>query len=268
MSSLPGAIADDLLADELARLRVTAPPSVTRRARIALGLGDAYSQVESPIGPLFVVFNGLGNAGVALAGDPVAFERERWAETHRQAWPVEHLPRRLAAAVGRRIAGDRRIGLRLDLRGRTEFERAVWSKALQIPRGELRPYGWIAAEIGRPRAVRAVGTALGRNPVPLLVPCHRVVRSDGLIGEYSLGGATSKRTMLRSEGLDPDACESLAQAGVRFIGSDTTGIYCLPTCRHARRITDRHRVALRSSADGEQRGFRACRDCRPVSGTA
>ena len=73
----------------------------------------------------------------------------------------------------------------LDLRGHTEFERDVWRKALDIPRGEVRPYGWIAAEIGRPRAVRAVGTALGHNPVPLIVPCHRVVRTDGSIGQYS-----------------------------------------------------------------------------------
>ena len=79
----------------------------------------------------------------------------------------------------------------------------MWTKALEIPRGEVRPYGWIAAEIGRPKAVRAVGTALGHNPVPLIVPCHRVVRTDGTIGQYSLGGPGNKRTILSAEGLDP-----------------------------------------------------------------
>ena len=90
-------------------------------------------------------------------------------------------------------------------------------KALEIPRGEVRPYGWIAAEIGRPKAVRAVGTALGHNPVPLIVPCHRVVRSDGMIGQYSLGGPENKRTILAGEGVDPDELEALARAGVRYL---------------------------------------------------
>ena len=61
------------------------------------------------------------------------------------------------------------------------------TKTLEIPSGEVRPYGWVAREIGRPKAVRAVGSALGRNPVPVLIPCHRVVRSDGHVGNYGLG---------------------------------------------------------------------------------
>ena len=97
---------------------------------------------------------------------------------------------------------------------------AVWTKALEIPRGEVRPYGWIAAEIGRPRAVRAVGTALGHNPVPLIVPCHRVVRTDGTIGQYSLGGPGNKRTILAAEGLDPEALEAAARRRRAAVGLD------------------------------------------------
>jgi O-6-methylguanine DNA methyltransferase len=166
------------------------------------------------------------------------------------------------------LAGDRRAPLALDLRHRTEFERSVWMKALEIPRGEVRPYGWIAAEIGRPKAVRAVGTALAHNPVPLVVPCHRVVRSDGLIGQYSLGGPENKRAILTAEGLDPVELEELARAGIRYFGSDTTRIYCLPTCRHARRVTDRHRVTFRSRSESESKGYRPCKVCRPSSGAA
>jgi O-6-methylguanine DNA methyltransferase len=154
----------------------------------------------------------------------------------------------------------------LDLRRHTPFEQAVWRKALEIPRGEVRPYGWIAAEIGRPKAVRAVGTALAHNPVPLVVPCHRVVRSDGLIGQYSLGGPDNKRAILSAEGLDPVGLEELARAGIRYFGSDTTRIYCLPSCRHARRVTDRHRVTFRSRVESEAAGYRACKVCRPSSG--
>jgi len=149
-------------------------------------------------------------------------------------------------------------------RGHSEFERDVWRKALEIPRGEVRPYGWVAREIGRPAAVRAVGTALGHNPVPLIVPCHRVVRSDGHIGQYSLGGPANKRAMLAAEGLDPDALEELARVGIRYIGSDTTRIFCLPTCRHARRIMERHLVRFRSAQDGTRAGYRACLVCRPT----
>ena len=126
-------------------------------------------------------------------------------------------------------------------------------KALEIPRGEVRPYGWIAAEIGRPKAVRAVGTALGHNPVPLIVPCHRVVRSDGMIGQYSLGGPENKRTILAEEGANPDELEALARAGVRYFGSDTTRIYCLPTCRDARRVTARHLVHFPSATERRRR---------------
>ena len=93
-------------------------------------------------------------------------------------------------------ARERRIDL--DLRGHTDFERDVWLKALEIPRGEVRPYGWVAAEIGRPKAVRAVGSACATNPLPVVVPCHRVVRSDGSVGGY-LGGADAKRTLLTLE---------------------------------------------------------------------
>jgi len=265
MTASPIPLPDDVLAGHLADLRTVAPDTLLPRTLIALGLADAYASIASPIGPLFVAFNGLGVAAVEQAEDGPTFEREHVARFGRPAYRVAALPARLASAIDRRLGGDRRVRIALDLRGRTAFERDVWTKALEIPRGEVRPYGWIAAEIGRPKAVRAVGTALGHNPVPLIVPCHRVVRSDGLIGEYSLGGPANKRAILTAEGLDPDELVALARAGVRYIGSDTTKVYCLPSCHHARRVTDRHRIAFRSAAEGEQRGYRACRVCRPAS---
>jgi O-6-methylguanine DNA methyltransferase len=127
----------------------------------------------------------------------------------------------------------------------------------------MRPYAWIAREIGRPKAVRAVGTALRRNPVPLLIPCHRIGRSDGRVGNYAFGAA-AKQAVLAFEGVDVRRMEELAQAGVRYYGSQTTHIYCFPTCRHARRITDAHRVLLRSQADAIAAGYRPCKVCRPA----
>ena len=153
-------------------------------------------------------------------------------------------------------------GIRFDLRATTPFGRAVLDAALRIPRGEIRPYGWIAREIGHPAAVRAVGSALGHNPVPLLIPCHRVVRSDGRIGDYAWGSAV-KRAVLATEGVEPDEVESQARGGLHYLGSDTTHIVCWPTCHHARRIQERHRVPFTTVDEAVAAGYRPCRDCRP-----
>jgi hypothetical protein len=89
-----------------------------------------------------------------------------------------------------------------------------------------------------------------------------------MIGQYSLGGPENKRTILSSEGVNLQGLERLAAAGIRYVGSDTTKIYCLPTCRHARRVTDRHRLEFHSAAEGVARGYRACLVCRPASAAA
>ena len=133
----------------------------------------------------------------------------------------------------------------------------------EIPTGEVRPYSWLAKEVGNPGAVRAVGSTMARNPVPLIIPCHRVVRTDGQIGAYSLGGVHNKRVLLDSEGTRPDDLEQLASRGIRLWGSDTTRVYCNPTCRHARRITSAHRVEFRGRAEAENAGYRPCEVCRP-----
>ena len=250
----------------MAGLLDVAPPTLRPNVLADVGLADRYARFDSPIGPLIVAWNGLGVSAVEAAPDDGAFEAAHLARTARSAHPVDRLPDGLASAIARRLGGDRRVRIDLDLRGHTDFERDVWHKALEIPRGEVRPYGWVAAEIGRPRAVRAVGTALGHNPVPLIVPCHRVVRTDGSIGQYSLGGPGNKRTILAAEGLDPDALEASARAGVRYVGSDTTHIVCLPTCHAAKRITAAHRVPFRSLGHAAAAGYRACRECRPSSG--
>jgi len=249
----------------LSGLRESAPPGLAHATLVAVGLADDYAVIGSPVGPLRVVWNGRGISEVSGETDDETFERRFHARTGRRAQRVADLPADLARKIERRLAGDRHNRIHLDLRGSTAFEQAVWMKALEIPRGEVRPYGWIAAEIGRPRAVRAVGTALGHNPVPLIVPCHRVVRSDGMIGQYSLGGPRNKRTILAQEGADPDALEALARAGIRYYGSDTTNIFCLPTCRDAKRVTDRHKVTFPSLGAAAAAGYRPCKHCRPVA---
>ena len=254
------------LVRSLASLALPAPDALVARTLTRVGLADEWAPLPSPLGPIAVAWNDRGISWIDRAGDPDAFAERFAARVGRPLRRVPAMPDNLARRVAGRLAGDRRVTIPLDLRGRTEFEIAVWMKALEIPRGEVRPYGWVAAEIGRPKAVRAVGTALAHNPIPLVVPCHRVVRSDGSIGQYSLGGPEAKRTILAAEGLDPDALEESARSGHRFLGSATTKIVCLPTCHHARRITARHQRPFRSLSAALAAGFRACRDCRPASG--
>jgi methylated-DNA-[protein]-cysteine S-methyltransferase len=93
-----------------------------------------------------------------------------------------------------------RFKVPLDLSAGTPFQQAVWRAMMTIPRGETRSYAWIAKKIGRPRATRAVGAACGANNIPVIVPCHRVVASDGTLGGFS-GGLPLKRKLLALEGV-------------------------------------------------------------------
>src|SRR5204862_2887481 len=143
-----------------------------------------------------------GISAVRLARSGEEFERWFGARLGRGVARVQALPERLSAQVEEVLAGRTRR-LRFDLGRLSPFERSVLRKTLEIPRGEVRPYGWVAREIGRPGAVRATGSALGHNPVPVLIPCHRVTRSDGLPGNYAYGPALKER-MLTAEGVDID----------------------------------------------------------------
>src|SRR5919198_668226 len=188
-----------ILLDDLRALgEVRAPAGLLTAVLDQVELGDRYATLDSPLGTVFVAWNRRGVSAVMKTPTPEEFEarfRERFKRSIRPAVVDAQPP----------TAGG------FDLGTVTEFERAVLLKAVEIPRGELRTYGWIAAAIGHPAAVRAVGSALRKNPVPLLIPCHRVVRSDGQIGEYALGGSAAKRLVLRSEGIDPDAVSDLAR---------------------------------------------------------
>lgn len=88
---------------------------------------------------------------------------------------------------------------RLDARGATPFEMKVWDTVYGIPYGEVRSYGWVAKQVGSPKEVRAVGQALKRNRLPIVIPCHRVVNKSGDIGGFS-AGVEMKRKLLRIEG--------------------------------------------------------------------
>lgn len=88
---------------------------------------------------------------------------------------------------------------KMDLEGATDFELKVWDMTLGIPYGETRSYAWVAKQVGNPKEVRAVGQALSRNRLPIIIPCHRVIRKEGDLGGFS-AGAEMKRLLLKIEG--------------------------------------------------------------------
>jgi O-6-methylguanine DNA methyltransferase len=244
------------------RAQERAPDGLLPGVLVELGLADGYFPYASVLGPLLIAYSGAGVTAVWRGTDPEAFVAAYEQRHGRSLRALPAAPPELDAAIARRLRGERTT-LRCDLRGLSDFERATLEKATEIPRGEIRPYAWIAREIGRPGAVRAVGSALGRNPIPLLIPCHRIVRSDGQIGDYVFGTA-DKETILRVEGVALDALAAEARRRIRYHASDTTGIYCFPTCHHARRITAQHLVTFSSDAAAQAAGYRPCKHCRPA----
>lgn len=225
------------------------------------GLSDLCWQMESPIGPLWIAASAKGITAVDRADSAEAFMARYRERFGRMARFTESPPERLIRGIDRLLAGDRRSAPPFDLSHVTPFEAAVLRKALEIPRGQVRPYRWIAQEIGHPKASRAVGSALAGNPVPVLIPCHRVVRGDGVIGNY-IFGTEAKRSLLSEERANLDRLERLGKRGIRFVGSDTTRIFCFPTCRY--QPNPEHLQMFHSEEEARARGYRPCKVCRPA----
>ena len=140
--------------------------------------------------------------------------------------------------------------LPVDLQHCSDFETAVLQATRDIPYGEVRSYKWIAERIGRPRAMRAIGNALHKNPVPIVIPCHRVVKSDGSMGGYAFGPEWKTRLL------------HLERDTVPFIGCSSTRILCYRGCRHERRIGANNRIHFAALTDALESGYRPCRVCQ------
>jgi O-6-methylguanine DNA methyltransferase len=189
--------------------------------------------------------------------------RMRYAKQYGRELEPARLPERFRKQVLSALRGEGVEKPQVDWGSEiTDIERDVLDTLTQIPKGEVRTYAWVARQVGRPNAVRAVGNICARNIVPFVVPCHRVVPSSGGIGEYAFGSEL-KRELLRREGVDVDALEALARKGVRFIGSKTTKIVCFPTCKDAKRIREENIVPFHAAEAALAKGFRPCRRCQP-----
>lgn len=223
------------------------------------GAVDSFFSVGSSIGPVYVAAGPHGIRHLAPAGSPEEFVRNYRRRFGRLVSPATRdLVTALVGKVEAALAGER-VEVPLDLSETTPFQRRVLETVKGISRGEVRPYVWVAREAGAPGASRAVGNVMANNPVPLLVPCHRVVRNDGRTGSYAFG-AGEKVRLLREEGVSP---EELARAP--YVATPTTGVVCHATCRNARRIQAKNRRSFRSVSEAMAAGFRPCKVCRPVA---
>jgi methylated-DNA-[protein]-cysteine S-methyltransferase len=149
--------------------------------------GIYYDTFKSPIGMLYMVFSG----GYLTA---VSFKKPAGIQ-YRAGSAPDGLIRQLREYFGGSgVVFNQKIRF---LRG-TDFEKRVWTTLREIPYGETRTYKWLAERIGMPKATRAVGRALSKNPIPIILPCHRVIESDGSIGGYS-SGVDIKRRLLELE---------------------------------------------------------------------
>ncbi len=158
------------------------------------------ASVPAPIGRLFVGFRDHRIAFVAIdTGKSLAHVRESVERRLRRPTLEASAPAWLQAAVDEFFHTWRIDAQLVDTSDLTPFERAALQAAARIPPGEVRSYAWVASQIGRPRAARAVGRAMARNPLPLLLPCHRVVDSSGNLHNYGYG-LEMKARLLQMEG--------------------------------------------------------------------
>lgn len=231
------------------------------RVESALAHGtDLLFSCESPLGEVYAGMSGTGVRLIGRFATPEQFAR-RYRERFGKllSWGTDETTRGPAQRLAAALAGER-VEVMADLSGTTPFQRKVLEVVGGIPRGEVRPYAWVARESGSPRASRAVGSVMANNPVPLLIPCHRVVRNDGTTGSYAFG-AGEKVGLLEAEGVPV-----LELAGSPYLATPITGIFCHATCRNARRIKPENRRRFRSVAAAVDSGYRPCKVCRPVVG--
>ena len=187
---------EELLED----LNVAPPVDLERTTLVNAGAADQVATTDSPFGLLWISWSPIGVTGVSpLFACPTVDE---FMEEHRRnAYPAGRLPNDLADRIDAALESGTTPGFPVDLRGITVFQRGVLEACRQIESGSVRSYGWIADELENPGAVRAVGTALGHNPIPFLIPCHRVVRSDGSIGSYAFGSDMKHDLLLRESAI-------------------------------------------------------------------
>lgn len=226
--------------------------------------GAGAGVVRSPLGDLLVVISERGIALIHFLLD----DRDLAATIGRLRTRLDlvedaALIREVGMEVRRYLAGEANaLAHEIDLRlAGSPFQQKILRKLQEIPRGAVVSYQGLGAAAGAPKGARAVGNAMHNNPVPIYVPCHRVIASDGGLGGYG-GGIGRKVQLLRSEGF------ALKDGDVKLPGSSVWGhrittVYCRTSCRTAAAV-DRSRILFFADPrHARQAGFRPCKICRP-----
>jgi O-6-methylguanine DNA methyltransferase len=159
--------------------------------------GISFSTVDFEIDKIYVVANNRGVSNIFFGDKEFrAYMASSGVMDIKEGGAAEKFAREL-----RQYLRGKRSGFKtaLDISSGTHFQRAVWEKLLEIPYGEVVTYKELACAVGRPKAARAVGNAVGKNPLPIIIPCHRVLAANGL-GGYSCG-IDIKKNLLRLEGV-------------------------------------------------------------------
>ena len=261
IGSIGGGLKDEFVEELLHRSRRGVDKSLQRirRPQAAVGL------VKSPLGNLLVATSARG---IALAHylDDDSDLTATVTKLRSEFDPVEDY--RAVSEVGNEVreylAGNlealrRNIDLTLVEHA---FQKKVLDKLQAVPRGAVISYQGLAAASGTPHGARAVGNALHNNPVPIYVPCHRVIASDGRIGGYG-GGVARKIQLLRSEGFAVDNAQGRISDNIVW-GHKGTKIYCRSSCRTTAHV-NRTRVLFFADPEQARRaGMRPCKICRPA----
>ena len=242
------------LAQAVKGLRIEPPRSIRETLRTT----DFFDRVED----VWVAF--ADRSIRMISGHSLDDLRDRYAKRYGRSLERATVPEPLRKQVIDALHGAGVDKPAIDFTEASELERSVAEALLSIPRGEVRSYSWLAQQVGKPKAVRAVANYVARNVLPFVVPCHRVVPAGGGVGKYGYG-PKMKRDLLKREGVDVDQLDALAREGIRFIGSRTTRVFCCPTCRGARRIREENRVPFHDADEAAGKGFRPCRRCQPAA---
>lgn len=259
----PGALSDDILAE----VRAEADPGFAERLRGELRGRQAratgnlwWFDIELPIGPIRVVHD---EQLVHLVDNDM--HRYELRAKHELGFTPRHADsKRLRTAAEQVFAGRKRGSDIAFLAELTPFQQSVLRATSRIPKGGIRPYAWVAREAGHRGAVRAAGTTLAHNPVPFIVPCHRVVHTDWSLGKYSAGGPEVKYSVLQMEGMTEKRL-SWIQHAPRFVGQFDSMEFCIAACTGLDESDPANLKGFRSAEDAVEAGFAPCDVCRPIS---
>jgi O-6-methylguanine DNA methyltransferase len=231
------------------RPRIERAMKIMRRPQARVGV------IPSPLGKLLVAESDRGLAAIHFlfisGGD-------RTLDLLRKKFDlIENEPsaRRIEQEIDRVLEGgveatDRPVDLSLV---ESDFQRHAYMLLRKVPAGAVITYQGLAASAGKPNAQRAIGTTMATNPIPIFVPCHRVIKSDGTIG--------NKIKLLRAEGFDVSRDLRLPSRAV--MGHRHTKIFCRPDCSAARRADPNNALIYADSGHARHEGLRACKLCKP-----